>query len=271
MTSSDSSAASKGWRQGARWLADRRLVSTARRCLVGEDREGELRAVSGGSADGMIVRGPVAGLALGGAALSLLAGLGGWALVAGGLLGWRLGALIYRGAVLYVRPSHDGAPLRIRAQGLEVGDWLRVRTGGVVARVARVTSLDDVGAHVRVTLSNGTVKEWRWRERADVVSLRPPVPESWGPAGRCLYARAQEDLPAAWGLGPCEGPASRTGRSTGALPQPPAMARFLLCEAHAHWVDRLLLPGIQLASPVESPAHEGGAPVRTLPQPEERW
>ncbi len=150
------------WRERVGRMAQLAALRAVRRLVTGEDAEGELRAVEAArGVTGLYVRGPVAALALGTAFAARLAGLGWWGLLAGGLLGWAIARRVYRGAVMYERP--DQAQIRFRARDLEVGNWLRVRTGGLVARVARVAALADAGSAVRVTLSNGEVREWRGR------------------------------------------------------------------------------------------------------------
>ena len=257
MSGAESSAASWAvrWRERVERIAQLPPARAVRRWVVGEDVEGELRAVEASrTAGGLWVRGPVLVLALAAALSARLVGLGWWSLVAGALGGWGLGRRVYRGAIMYERP--DPAEARFCARDLEVGNWLRIRRGGLVARVARVTGLDDAGASVRVTLSNGQTEEWPWSRRVPMVSMRLPVPASWGPKDRCLYALAHDELSDAWGLPRC-------GRDLTYW-----IGRRLLCDEHVKWATKAN-PGVRpleemMAPPTRSPGANQRDVVGTL-------
>ena len=229
MSGAESSAASWAarWRERVERMAQLAPARALRRLVVGEDVEGELRVVDAARATGGVrVRAPVLlfvfGAGLTGGHLTPY----GWkGFLGGALIGWALGARTYDGAVPYGLP--DPSEVRFAAEDLEVGNWLRVRSGGLVRRAARVTRLEDAGTTVRATLSNGQAKEWPWRRRVSgLVLLELPWPVSCGPRTRCLYAQADEELPAAWGLPRCGGPAAWS------------LGVQRLCDDHAAWAAR---------------------------------
>jgi hypothetical protein len=252
MSGEESSAApwAERWSERMGRVAQLAPVRTLRRWVVGDDVDGELRVVDATHALGTSrpLRAPV--LVLGfvlGVAGPRVMGFGWKGFVAGALLGWVLGGRIYRGAVPYALA--DPTELRGVAEDLEVGNWLRVRPRGLVRRAARATNIEDAGPAVRVTLSNGHVKEWSWRKRvADLVMLELPWPASPGPRKRCLYAQAGDELPAVWDLPPCGGEATW---SIGAQ---------RLCEAHAQWAVRTN-PGLR---PRREVASEGARAAQEI-------
>ena len=226
-------------------------VQRVRRWLVGDDAEGELRTVSMLAIQGRgFAPAPAAPSAVGAGLLGVALGFEGWGLIGGAVVGWVACALVLRSAVPSYRPSDlEQGVVPARARDLEEGNWLRVRSRGLVGRVARVTSIEDLGLAVRVTLSNGEAMEWPWSRRVNLVALRLPVPPSWGPIGRCIYALAHEELPAAWDLQGCEAPATAEARSPGGGTLP-------LCDDHSRWA-RAASPGLRVwpiadeTSPVE--------------------
>jgi hypothetical protein len=101
-------------------------VRALRRWVVGDDVDGELRIVDATRVLGTDrpLRAPV--LVLGfvlGVAGARVTAFGWKGFVAGALLGWVLGGRIYRGAVPYALA--DPTELRVAAEDLEVGNWLR--------------------------------------------------------------------------------------------------------------------------------------------------
>jgi hypothetical protein len=237
MSGAESSAASwtERWGQRLERLAQLSPVRALGRWVVGDDVEGELRVVDAARLGaGPRVRAPV--LVLGfitALAAGQFTGLGSRALVAGALIGWAVGRRVYRGAVGYSLP--DPTEVRFTAEDLEVGNWLKVRRGGLVRRAARVTGREDAGTAVRVRLSNGQVMEWPWRRRVPVVMLELPCPPR-SRRGRCLYALAHDELPVAWGawgLPRCGGPSTWL------------LGGQRLCGAHADWAKRAN-PGLQV-------------------------
>jgi hypothetical protein len=214
-------------------------VQRVRRWLVGDDAEGELRTVSMVTIKEQYPAPATLGpTVLGGAFLGTALGFKGWGMIAGAVVGLVANQLLFRSAVPNY-PSDlnrgEGPP---RARDLEEGNWLQVRSRGLVGRVARVTSLEDVGLSVRVTLSNGQAMEWPWARRVNLVALRLPVPPSWGPKGRCIYAVAHEELPAAWDLQGCGAPATAEARSPGG-------GLLSLCDDHSRWA-RAASPGLRV-------------------------
>ena len=248
MSGAESSAASWAgrWRERVERMAQLAPARALRRLVVGEDVEGELRVVDAARATGgMQVSAPVLLLVFAGGLAGGHFTRSGWkGFMEGALIGWALGARIYGGAVPYGLP--DPTKLRFAAEDLEVGNWLRARRGGLVRRAARVTRLEDAGAAVRATLSNGEVKEWPWRRRvSELVMLELPWPLSCGPRKRCLYAQADEELPAAWGLPRCGGPAAWS------------LGDQRLCDDHAAWATRTN-PALR---PVRDAVADGAATV----------
>lgn len=229
------------WRERVERMAQLAPAGALRRLLVGEDVEGELRVVDAvRTTGGVLVRAPMLLLVLGAGAGGHFTPYGWKGFIGGALIGGALEARIYGAAVPYGLP--DPSKVRFAAEDLEVGNWLRVRRGGLVRRAARVTRIEDAGATVRATLSNGQTKEWPWRRRVSrLVLLELPWPVSRGPRTRCFYAQADEEL-SAWGLPRCGGVAAWW------------LGAQRLCDDHAAWAVRAN-PGLR---PVSAAAADRG-------------